>query len=860
MEKVKAKPAPKRPPLPKGPAPLSAKRKPRPPLPPGPVPLKKKGNKSDTQSSGTKSAHGSASLKSATNTLRSSSHQPLRLKKQSTTDPSKPVAPLFAKKPCMTNNQSPPAASKPLSNASQPPSPPSSGLRRSSRAKPTTTYVVDEDSGDGDVQVVGERAPVAAVFLSKQDKAKLKPKKKKAPLKLPSPHKDAPPAGLFLSKAERQRQQANKSKQDLTQRIEASKKLQAQLAQDWSAKAKTAVFQRQKLSKSSTDTLKGNPAPFPSSALTHVNRALLPQHLLTTPVWTTRSPPTTPFLPDPIAMHTFLHGELDLASDSTPPTMASLHPEHLSASLSPPESCHESKSSMLQYKEHYCRASHQEPEVKSSWAERYRPRRHDHVIGNRKQAVVLQRWLQQAKDKLQTLKPAMLLEAKQKAALGKPKRKKRKLKAVTHDDIDDSDDDFELPTWNIGHGFDESDDEEEFQANLLALSGPVGSGKSACVYACAEELGFTVIEINSSDTRSGRNISRILSEAVTSHQVSNKTTADEPASPSRVTANPKVREGGLSLSDASLVLIEDVDQMFDDDKGFWAALCAIVKQTKRPVILTSNETAPWLEAGLSPKVLHFERPSLLRLAMHGQMMLASRGLEVKLGELQQLAKQCHGDIRFFINTLQLLTTCKEDSQKLSTSLHKVNEVSHQLGPSMTLREASAFVELQSLLYNDTQAWEIGIEVLGSCLARAQDELSQELLASPAASTPVSEEEEDTPVLTRQELSSATPATPQEPAVALDPRHMPLDTTVELHRHARDWYRTQSREMDWSLLARNALFLDVLPMKRVMAFHRVNSSSSRRAKRASSSSADSELARLCLWTLDGCSPIVELNDE
>jgi hypothetical protein len=123
-----------------------------------------------------------------------------------------------------------------------------------------------------------------------------------------------------------------------------------------------------------------------------------------------------------------------------------------------------------------------------------------------------------------------------------------------------------------------------------------------------------------------------------------------------------------------------------------------VKQTKRPVILTSNgklsesipmpsvrpalsamlvwtdchtlihaclvflETAPWLEAGLSPKLLHFERPSLLRLAIHGQMMLASRGLAVDLGELQQLTKQCHGDIRFFINTLQLLTTCKEDSE------------------------------------------------------------------------------------------------------------------------------------------------------------------------------------------------------
>lgn len=99
------------------------------------------------------------------------------------------------------------------------------------------------------------------------------------------------------------------------------------------------------------------------------------------------------------------------------------------------------------------------------------------------------------------------------------------------------------------------------------------------------------------------------------------------------------------------------------------------------------------------------------------------------------------------------------------------------------------------------------QVLGPCLATAQEELSQELVASPQASPgPSDEEEENTPVLTRQELSSATPATPQELVVPIDVRLVPLESTAELHRHARDWYRMQAQEWEWSLLASNALLL------------------------------------------------------
>ncbi|GLE05621.1 hypothetical protein PINS_up014659 [Pythium insidiosum] len=67
------------------------------------------------------------------------------------------------------------------------------------------------------------------------------------------------------------------------------------------------------------------------------------------------------------------------------------------------------------------------------------------------------------------------------------------------------------------------DDESEFSSaedtdlcRLFLLEGGVGSGKSAAVYACAEELGFQIIEINASQQRTGKQIAEIVGEATQS--------------------------------------------------------------------------------------------------------------------------------------------------------------------------------------------------------------------------------------------------------------------------------------------------------------------------------------------------------
>nr|XP_054607738.1 ATPase family AAA domain-containing protein 5b isoform X2 [Nothobranchius furzeri] len=60
---------------------------------------------------------------------------------------------------------------------------------------------------------------------------------------------------------------------------------------------------------------------------------------------------------------------------------------------------------------------------------------------------------------------------------------------------------------------------EEPLSNGVLLTGPSGVGKTASVYACAQELGFKVFEVNSSSQRCGRQVLSQLREATRSHLV-----------------------------------------------------------------------------------------------------------------------------------------------------------------------------------------------------------------------------------------------------------------------------------------------------------------------------------------------------
>ncbi|XP_039199544.1 ATPase family AAA domain-containing protein 5 isoform X2 [Crotalus tigris] len=128
------------------------------------------------------------------------------------------------------------------------------------------------------------------------------------------------------------------------------------------------------------------------------------------------------------------------------------------------------------------------------WTEKYQPQNSSELIGNTEAIKKLQRWL---------------CEWKRKADWEEKRTQKEKKNGSRDDSSEHLDfiDDTSLS------------DEENVLCNTMLLIGPSGVGKTAAVYACAQELGFKIFEVNASCQRSGRQILSQLKEATQSHQV-----------------------------------------------------------------------------------------------------------------------------------------------------------------------------------------------------------------------------------------------------------------------------------------------------------------------------------------------------
>ncbi|XP_065549987.1 ATPase family AAA domain-containing protein 5 isoform X2 [Lathamus discolor] len=131
------------------------------------------------------------------------------------------------------------------------------------------------------------------------------------------------------------------------------------------------------------------------------------------------------------------------------------------------------------------------------WTEKYQPQDSSELVGNKKEIERLHSWLKEWK----------------KRADWEEKRNQKGEKDKEHEDSLDS----------LDFKGNKSDTEEETSlCNTVLITGPPGVGKTAAVYACAQELGFKIFEVNASCQRSGRQILSQLKEATQSHQVDKK--------------------------------------------------------------------------------------------------------------------------------------------------------------------------------------------------------------------------------------------------------------------------------------------------------------------------------------------------
>ncbi|NXF20643.1 ATAD5 protein, partial [Rhodinocichla rosea] len=132
------------------------------------------------------------------------------------------------------------------------------------------------------------------------------------------------------------------------------------------------------------------------------------------------------------------------------------------------------------------------------WTEKYQPQDSSELVGNKKEIERLHSWLK---------------EWKKRADLEEKRNQKR--------EREDKDQEDSLSSLDFKDN--KSDIEEETTlCNTVLITGPPGVGKTAAVYACAQELGFKIFEVNASCQRSGRQILSQLKEATQSHQVDKK--------------------------------------------------------------------------------------------------------------------------------------------------------------------------------------------------------------------------------------------------------------------------------------------------------------------------------------------------
>ncbi|EFN70838.1 ATPase family AAA domain-containing protein 5 [Camponotus floridanus] len=122
---------------------------------------------------------------------------------------------------------------------------------------------------------------------------------------------------------------------------------------------------------------------------------------------------------------------------------------------------------------------------------------------------------------------------------------------------------------------------------IAVLLGPHGSGKTASVYAIAEELGYSVLEVNASSRRTGKKILKELEEATKSHRIKKS----KHKSPFERVAN---EDETLKISQNSLILLEDIDLIFEEDEGFVSAAYQLASNTKRPIVMTCRDICPHL--------------------------------------------------------------------------------------------------------------------------------------------------------------------------------------------------------------------------------------------------------------------------
>lgn len=214
-----------------------------------------------------------------------------------------------------------------------------------------------------------------------------------------------------------------------------------------------------------------------------------------------------------------------------------------------------------------------------------------------------------------------------------------------------------LQSWNEKTDEYESTDDESYGSsrqsskgsnNFAVLTGSSGSGKTLAVYAMASELNFRVIEVNAGARRSGKIMLQELQEATQSHRVKQDS------------------EESTSDGQKSVILIEDAELVFESDDGFVSAIQQLINISKRPVILTtSNSACSHLQKFINHNEIAFDLSSKdeERVGKYLSLLCLAANYRIDCSALRVLFMANGRDMRKTINEIEFFIRSRSDGNE-----------------------------------------------------------------------------------------------------------------------------------------------------------------------------------------------------
>jgi len=120
----------------------------------------------------------------------------------------------------------------------------------------------------------------------------------------------------------------------------------------------------------------------------------------------------------------------------------------------------------------------------------------------------------------------------------------------------------------------------------------------------------------------------------------------------------------------SLILLEEVDILYEDDKTFWSAVISLAQKSKRPIVMTCNDIGlvPYEVLALQA-TLYFELPPIEATTQYLQLVCMAEGYLIDPSELYYLCIIFGQDLRKLLNSLELWSRKPAFSRDDSMSLY-----------------------------------------------------------------------------------------------------------------------------------------------------------------------------------------------